>query len=166
MTHYLDLIDRTTTGNRCDVTPLFADPEAFAQMLDDLLGRIGDLEFDLVVAVDALGFILGTGMAMRMGKGLVVARKGGKLPLACNPVTFVDYTGQTKGLEMRKDALRRGERVLIVDEWVETGAQICAVISLVEGLGGVVAGVASLNIDEGAELVLQGYSCFHLHAGA
>ena len=166
MSHYLDLIDRTTTGNRCDVTPLFADPEAFAQMLDDLLGRIGDIEFDLVVAIDALGFILGTGIALRVGKGLVVARKGGKLPLACEVVTFVDYTRQTKRLEMRPDALRPGERVLIVDEWVETGAQVRAVIGLVEHLGGIVAGVASLNIDEGAEPGLHKYACFHLHAGA
>ncbi|MDQ3440662.1 MAG: adenine phosphoribosyltransferase [Planctomycetota bacterium] len=165
MSRYLDLIDRNTAGNRCDVTPLFADPVAFAELLDELVRRIGDTPFDVVVGVDALGFILGTGIALRTGKGLVVARKGGKLPLACDAVTFVDYTAQAKSLEMRFDALRPGARVLIVDEWVETGAQIRAVITLVERRGAVVAGIASLNIDADALPALSEYPCFHLHAG-
>lgn len=163
---YLDLIDRNTTGNRCDVTPLFADAAAFTQLLDDLIHRIGDTPFDVVVGLDALGFILGTGIALRARKGLVVARKGEKLPLACDSVSFVDYAGQAKRLEMRLDALRPGTRVLIVDEWVETGAQIGAVITLIERQGGIVAGIASLNVDAEAMSKLSKYQCFHLRAGA
>jgi adenine phosphoribosyltransferase len=165
MKRYLDLIDRNTTGNRCDVTPLFADPAAFAEALDDLVRRIGETPFDVVIGVDALGFILGTGVALRMGMGLVVVRKGGKLPVACDAEAFVDYTGQAKRLEMRFDALRQGMRVLIVDEWVETGAQIRAVAALVERRGAVVAGVAAINIDAEALPALGAYPCFHLHAG-
>src|SRR5688572_28940345 len=165
MKRYFDLIDRNATGNRCDVTPLFADPVAFGQMLDDLVRSLGDTPFDIVVGVDALGFILGTGIAMRTGRGLVVARKGGKLPIACNSVSFVDYTGQSKSLEMRADALRAGTRALIVDEWVETGAQVRAVITLIEWCGGLVAGIASLNIDQDAKPLLSNYPCFHLRAG-
>ena len=165
MNRYLDLIDRNTTGNRCDVTPLFADHAAFARVLDDLVRLIGDTVFDVVVGIDALGFVLGTGIALRTNRGMVVARKGGKLPLACDAVSFVDYTGQTKSLEMRLDALRPGTRVLIADEWVETGAQVRAVIGLIERRGAIVAGIASLNIDADALHTLRAYPCFHLHAG-
>jgi len=162
---YLDLIDRSTTGNRCDVTPLFADPVTFGEALDDLVGLIGGLTFDVVVAVDALGFILGTGIALRTGKGLVAARKGGKLPAACDAVSFVDYTGQTKTLELRPDALRQGARALIVDEWVETGAQVRAVLTLIERRGASVAGIAAINIDDAARPGLSNYPLFDLRAG-
>jgi adenine phosphoribosyltransferase len=165
MSNRLDLIDRDTTGNRCDVTPLFADPAAFAQVLDHLIRLIAETPFDVVVGVDALGFILGAGIALRTKKGLVVARKTGKLPLACDSESFIDYTGHAKGLEMRFDALHPGTRALIVDEWVETGAQVGAVIALIERRGGVVAGIAALNIDEAARPALGAYPCFHLHAG-
>ena len=164
---YLRLIDRDTTGRRCDVTPLFADPEAFSQLLGDLIRQFAGTEFDRVAAVDALGFILGTGLALRMGKGLIVVRKGGKLPVPADVAEFVDYTGQPKSLELRPDAVVRGSRVLLVDEWVETGAQVRAAISLIERRGGVVAGVASINIDAeaGAALTQSGYRCFAVSNG-
>jgi adenine phosphoribosyltransferase len=159
---YLRLIDRNTSGNRCDVTPLFADPEAFGRLLEDLTGQFAGAEFDLIVAVDALGFVLGTALALRMRKGLVVVRKGGKLPVKTDVAEFVDYTGRTKSLELRPDAIAAGTRVLVVDDWVETGAQVRATICLIEGRGGVVVGVASINIDlsASAELVRLGYKCF------
>ena len=162
MTDYLRLIDRDTTGDRCDVTPLFADPVAFSRLLDDLTGQFAGVGYDLVAAVDALGFILGTGVALRTGKGLVVVRKGGKLPVRADAAEFVDYTGQRKSLELRPDAVAAGTRVLLVDEWVETGAQVRAAISLIEGRGGVVVGVASINIDEeaAAALAAKGYRCY------
>ena len=155
---YLRLIDRQTTGNRCDVTPLFADPDAFAGLLDDLLGRLAEVEFDLVAAVDALGFVLGTGLAIRTHKGLVTVRKGGKFPVKADAAEFVDYTGKRKSLELRPSVVVAGQRVLVVDEWVETGAQVRAAITLVEKRGGVVAGVAAINIDAeaGADLARAG----------
>ena len=60
----------------------------------------------------------------------------------------MDYTGQRKTLEFRRDALKPGMRVLLVDEWIETGAQAQAAIQLIEGQGGVIAGVVSLHIDD------------------
>src|SRR5204863_414319 len=103
LTDYLRLIDRDTTGNRCDVTPLFADPEAFSRLLNDLIQICAGIEFEQVVAIDALGFILGTGIAVRTQKGLIVLRKAGKLPVQTDVEEFVDYTGQEKSLEMRSD---------------------------------------------------------------
>jgi adenine phosphoribosyltransferase len=144
------------------VTPVFAQPEAFESLLDDLGGLLAGTEFTTIVAVDALGFVLGTALAVRGHKRLVPARKGGKLPVQSYTATFVDYTGETKSLEIRRDALNAGTRVLVVDERVETGAQVLAAISLVERLGGVVAGVASIHIEEpaAARLTGRGYACF------
>jgi adenine phosphoribosyltransferase len=146
MKPYLSLIDMNTQG-RCDVTPLFADREAFSQLADDLAKPFLGLDIDAVVAIDALGFILGTAIAERLGVGLVPARKGGKLPVETIRETFVDYTGEEKALEIRPDALKPGAAVLIADEWIETGAQVSAAIALVERAGARVAGIAAINID-------------------
>ncbi len=147
MKPYLAKIDTSTTGNRNDVTPLFADRKGFAQLADDLASPFLDAGIDAVVAIDALGFILGTAIAERLGVGVVPARKGGKLPVATESIDFVDYSGTRKALEMRPDALRPGMKVLVVDEWVETGAQIEAAVTLAERLGAQVAGIATICMD-------------------
>ena len=147
MKDYLSLIDTNTPGPRYDVTPLFADREAFSQLADDLAEPFIGSDIDVVVAIDALGFILGTAIAERLGVGLIPARKGGKLPVETVRETFVDYTGEQKALELRTGALEPGTAVLIVDEWIETGAQVSAAIALVERGGARVAGVAAISID-------------------
>src|SRR5690242_18686811 len=158
---YLALIDRETSGNRCDVTPLFADYTAFSALVDDLAALVEPLAFDVVVGIDALGFILGTALAMHTQTGFVPIRKGGKLPVDVDSVECVDYTGQRKTLELRRDVLKPGTRVLLVDEWIETGAQVRAAIQLIEGQGGVIAGIASLHIDgnEQTEPLRARYRC-------
>jgi len=144
---YLRKIDTDTDGNRNDVTPLFADRDGFKQLVVDLAQPFEHVGIDAVVAIDALGFILGTAIAEHLDIGLVPARKGGKLPVVCERVEFVDYTAEPKALEMRRDALRPGMNVLVVDEWVETGAQVTAAIVLVEKLGALVAGIATICMD-------------------
>ena len=146
MKPYLSLIDTDTTGNRNDVTPLFADREAFAQLAADLAEPFRDAGIERVIAIDALGFILGTAVADVLDVGLVPVRKGGKLPVNALRVEFVDYTKTRKALEIRPDAFEPGTRVLIVDEWIETGAQVRAAIELVERLGGRVAGIATIQM--------------------
>ncbi|MFC2083121.1 phosphoribosyltransferase family protein [Candidatus Bipolaricaulota bacterium] len=147
MKSYLRWIDTNTTGNRNDVTPLFAHPEALNELVDDLVASIGDTPVDLVAGIDALGFILGTAIAQKLGVGILAVRKGGKLPVETDRTGFRDYTGQDKQLEIRRDILIPGMKVLIVDEWIETGAQVLATISLIEGQGAVVAGIAAINMD-------------------
>lgn len=147
MRDYLRLIDTHTPGPRCDVTPLFADPQAFARLIEDLSAPFPPESIDLVAGIDALGFILGAGMALRLGKGFLPIRKGGKLPVAAAAEQFVDYTGLHKTLELRDGILRPGWRVLLVDEWIETGAQVQAAVNLIERQGGVVAGIATINVD-------------------
>ena len=109
---YLALINHETNGNRCDVTPLFGDYAAFAALVDDLAALVEPLAFEVVVGIDALGFILGAALALRIQTGFVPIRKGGKLPIAVDAAECVDYTGQRKTLELRRDALAPGTRVL------------------------------------------------------
>ncbi|MFQ5795836.1 MAG: adenine phosphoribosyltransferase [Candidatus Bipolaricaulia bacterium] len=151
---YLQLVDRSTLGRRYDVTPVFGDFDAFSALLDDSIELCREIEFDTVAAIDALGFILGAGIAVRSEKPLVPVRKGGKLPVEVHEAQFVDYTGDQKSLEIRVDALDPSNRVLLVDEWVETGAQVKAAVSLIERQGATVAGVLAINIDD-SEAVRQ-----------
>ncbi len=150
MKDYLRWIDTSTSGNRNDVTPLFARPAAFNALIDDLVACVAGNTIDLVACIDALGFILGTAIAQKLRVGILAVRKGGKLPVEVDRADFRDYSGQGKQLEIRRDVLIPGMKVLIVDEWIETGAQVLAAISLIEGQGAVVAGIATINMDENA----------------
>ena len=148
MKQYLRWIDTNTTGNRNDVTPLFAHHEDFNELVDDLVARVAGTPVDLVACIDSLGFILGTAIAQKLEVGILAVRKGGKLPVETDQTEFRDYTGLTKQLEIRRDILTQGARVLSVDEWIETGAQVSAAITLIESQGATVAGIATINMDD------------------
>lgn len=148
MKDYLKLIDTETLGPRCDVTPLFAHPTAFAALIADLTRPFEGIEFDFVAGIDALGFVLGAAMAITLEKGFITIRKGGKLPVPVVSRKFKDYTGLQKTLEIRTDILEQGDRVLLVDEWIETGAQVNAAIELLENQGAEIIGIATVNMDE------------------
>jgi adenine phosphoribosyltransferase len=147
LTHYLQLIDTNTTGERNDVTPLFADRAAFAAVVADLSEPFLTIPFDVVAGIDALGFILGAAIAIHLGKGFIPIRKGGKLPVAADRISFDDYGGRQTSLELRTDAIAQGANVLVVDEWIETGAQVKTAIELIELHGGMVVGVATIHMD-------------------
>lgn len=164
MKDYLQLIDTDTRGPRCDVTPLFAHPAAFSQLVTDLAEPFLSMSIDYVAGIDALGFILGAALAERLKKGFIPIRKGGKLPVAVTSAEFVDYTGQQKTLELRQGTIKPGDRVLVADEWIETGAQMQAAVDLIEGAGGVVAGIAAINIDSSplTRSLRERYTCHAL----
>ena len=145
MPAYLDLIDTTTQG-RYDVTPLFADAQGFGHLVDDLLAPF-DSAFELVAGIDALGFILGAAMASSSGRGFLPIRKGGRLPGPASSIVIRDYSGTDKALEIRACSLT-GARILLVDDWIETAAQVGAAIQLIESCAGTVAGVAAICIDK------------------
>ena len=161
MDNYLRLIDTQTQGRRYDVTPLFADFQAFSALVEDLIRPFAEVEFDCVAGIDALGFILGAAIAVRLEKGFVPIRKGGKLPVPADGTEFVDYTGQEKSLELRIGAIQPGTRILVVDEWVETGAQVQAAVDLLEKQGGVVIGIATISMDDNpcTSMLRQKYQC-------
>ncbi|MHA2023100.1 MAG: phosphoribosyltransferase family protein [Candidatus Thorarchaeota archaeon] len=148
MKPYLSLIDTDTPGNRNDVTPLFADSKAFKQMVSDLAEPFLNARIDLVACIDALGFILGSAVAQHMNVGLIPIRKGGKLPVKTESIQFIDYSEKTKSLEIRKDSPLDNVRILLIDEWIETGTQVRAAIKLIQNQGGIVAGIATINIDQ------------------
>lgn len=142
-----DFIDTNTTGNRCDVTPLFLDHNKYIQVIDSLVKQVKGTEYDIVAGIDALGFILGTSISHSLRCGFLAIRKGGKLPVETLTESFVDYTKAQKSLEIRIDSIMPGQRVILVDEWIETGSQVSAAISLIERSGGQVVKIVTINAD-------------------
>ena len=143
---YLPLIDRSRTiYKRADVSPIFAQPAAFAKLVEDLAKPYLGERVQQVAGLDAMGFIVGTALALKLGAGFVPIRKGGKLPVAHDRETTVDYSGKEKTLELRTAAFPAGTRVLLVDEWIETGAQARAAIALIGRAGGEVVGITAIG---------------------
>jgi adenine phosphoribosyltransferase len=146
MKPYLRRIDTHASG-RYDVTPLFADADALGELVSDLVAANRTAEPNVVACIDALGFILGASVARAIGVGVVAIRKGGKLPVSAEREAFVDYSGTQKVLELRSDALGPDHRVLLVDDWIEAGAQIGAAIRLVERCRACVVSISAIHMD-------------------
>ena len=130
-----------------DITPIFADSEAFGFLIDKLVGLIDSPYPTKIVSIEGRGFILGSAIAYKLKAGLVPVRAGGKLKNLTYSKKYTDYSGKEKTLEIHQDAINRGERVVIVDDWVETGATLQAAIELVERGGGVVGGMVAFMDD-------------------
>ena len=131
-----------------DPSTLYINAAIFRATVDDLVAPFDPADVDVVAGFDAMGFVLGSAIAVRLGKGFLTLRKAGKLPVESDTVEFVNYSGRTQQMEMRTPAFRPGTRVLLVDQWVETGGTMDAGVRLVEGQGGVVAGIATVCIEE------------------
>ena len=126
-----------------DVTPLLADPDAFAHAIEGLSEAFCEEGIDKVVGIEARGFILAAPVALACGAGFVPARKAGKLPSSRIGVDYqLEYGTET--VELHDDAFAPGDRVLIVDDVLATGGTAAATVELVERLGGEVVGLAFL----------------------
>jgi len=137
----------TDAVGRYDVTPLFADPGVFDDLVTDL-GRPAPGDCTHVAGVEALGLVLGAAVARDLGCGFVPVRKGGKFPLRDEDLhrrRLTDYSGEAKTLELASDLVGEDDRVFIVDDWIETGAQMWAAAKLVEEAGASVAGISVLR---------------------
>ena len=126
-----------------DVTTLLRDPEGFKLAVDALASPYANADIALVVGIESRGFILGAAVADRLGAGFVPVRKVGKLPSVTVRKTY-DLEYGTDSLEMHRDAIDPGQRVLIVDDLLATGGTARATVDLVKEIGGTVAGVAFL----------------------
>ena len=126
-----------------DVTTLLRDPQGLRTTIDSLSLPYEGRGIDLVVGIESRGFILGAAVADRIGAGFVLVRKVGKLPSATIKASYSLEYG-TDSLEMHKDAIEPGQRVLIVDDLLATGGTAAAAVSLVKQLGGKVEGLAFL----------------------
>jgi len=118
-----------------DITTLLEDPEAFRHSCDLLYERYKDMEIDKVVAIDARGFIFGAVLAYKLNVGFVPVRKAGKLPYKTISESYTLEYGKNV-VEMHKDAIEKGEKVLMVDDLIATGGTISAATKLVEKLEG------------------------------
>jgi adenine phosphoribosyltransferase len=124
-----------------DITPLLADPRAFTTVLDLIAEHYAGRGVDTVVGIESRGFIFGAALAARTMSSFVPVRKPGKLPAATDRVTYsLEYGSDS--LEMHKDSLRPGARVLVVDDVIATGGTAAASIELVRRQGGHVVGLA------------------------
>ena len=131
-----------------DVTSVLQDKDGFKLAIDSLQGLVEDVEFDVVVGPESRGFIFGTPIAYNLGKPFVPVRKKGKLPMETISMEYELEYG-TAVIEMHKDAITQGQKVVIVDDLIATGGTIEAIIKLVEKLGGEVVKVIFLIELEG-----------------
>lgn len=124
-----------------DITPLLADPDGLRQAIDALADLVDPSEYDTIVGIESRGFIFGTALAYKLNKGFIPVRKPGKLPSATASVTYdLEYGSDT--LEIHLDALKPGERVLILDDLLATGGTIEACIQLINQVKAIAVGAA------------------------
>ena len=145
-----------------DPTSIYINTNAFIDLLDDLLDDLEEIDCDVVAGIDAMGFVLGSALAARLRKGFLPIRKAGKLCVDTKKVDFVNYSKRNQFMEIRFPAFEAGTKVIIVDQWVETGGTMGAAIKLIEQQGGLVKGVIALAIEENdnTKKLRNDYKCF------
>jgi len=126
-----------------DITPLLQDKEAFKFAIDEMANPFLENRPDIIVGIDARGFILAAAMAYKLGTGLAIIRKKGKLPhkTICQEYKL-EYATNT--IEMHEDAIQKDEKVLLVDDVLATGGTMEATCQIVEKLGGQIIGISFL----------------------
>jgi adenine phosphoribosyltransferase len=155
---YLKLMAPNTKGPKfawLDPTSIYINGDAFKDLLDDLEADLKGTTVDVVGGLDAMGFVLGSALATRLGVGFLPIRKAGKLCVETDKVSFSNYSGRTQDMEMRTPAFAPGTKVLLADQWVETGGTMDGAIRLVERQGGKVVALAAVAIEEND--VTRGY---------
>ena len=126
-----------------DITPLLADPKAYAAAIDALCADFTDADIEYVAAVEARGFIFGAAAAKKLGVGFVPIRKKGKLPFKTESITYgLEYGTDT--LEVHCDAINKGAKVLMVDDLLATGGTMAAACKLIEKIGGQIVAISFL----------------------
>ena len=141
-----------------DIMPLLKDPQALKYTVDEIARQWRGKEIDLIAGIESRGFIFGALLAQSLQKGFIAIRKEGKLPGETLRVSYtIEYGSAT--MEIQKDAVKPGDRVLIVDDLLATGGTAKAAAELIEKLGGVVVGFAFVIelLDLNGREKLKGY---------
>ena len=146
-----------------DITPLLRDPAAFKFAIESLEDLFHAVSFDTVVAVESRGFLFGAPLAYRMGKSFVPVRKQGKLPADTRSAQYSLEYGSSI-MEIHADAIKDGERVLVLDDLLATGGTLDATARLIEMSGGIVASIGLVIelTDLGGRRRLGDYEVFSL----
>lgn len=126
-----------------DLTPLFLDPLAFRSALDRLGDRYEGEKIDVVAGIDARGFVIASTLAYRLGTGLILVRKAGRLPAEVESESYELEYGEAK-IEVHTDAVKPGQRILVVDDLLATGGTAAAAGRIFERLGARVEGFGFL----------------------
>ena len=126
-----------------DITPLLKDPAGLSAAVQTMLAPFADTKVDLVVGIEARGFVFATPIALELGCGFVPVRKPGKLPAATLSRDYALEYGETT-LEIHTDAIASGQKVLVVDDVLATGGTLAATCQVLEELGAVVSGISVL----------------------
>ncbi|MBI4472916.1 MAG: adenine phosphoribosyltransferase [Acidobacteria bacterium] len=146
-----------------DITTLLKDKTGFRKVIDGLTERVSELKPDVVLGIEARGFIFAPALAYNIGAGFVPVRKPNKLPAEAERISYeLEYGMDT--LEIHKDAVKPGTRVIVADDLLATGGTSLATVRLVEKLGGKVVGVSfvvELDFLKGRDR-LSGYDVFSL----
>lgn len=126
-----------------DVTSVLQDPDGLKLSIDGIMDLLKDTDFDVVAGPESRGFIFGVPIAYNMGKAFVPVRKKGKLPCETVEIAYDLEYGQAV-IEMHKDSIKPGQKVVIIDDLMATGGTVEAIIKLVEQLGGEVVKICFL----------------------
>lgn len=148
-----------------DITTLLQDATSYQRMIDLIAHRYVGQHIDKVVGVEARGFIIGSALAYKLGAGIVLVRKPGKLPSETFSKTYALEYG-TDTLEIHKDAIKPGERILIADDLLATGGTMSAVVDMVTSMGGEIVEccfMAELDFLKGREKLPAGKVFSLLH---
>lgn len=161
---YLRLMAPNTKGGKfawLDPTSIYINGAAFHDLLDDLQADLEGVAADVVAGLDAMGFVLAAALAERLGVGFLPIRKADKLCVDTDSVAFTNYSGRTQRMEMRLPAFAPGTRVLLVDQWIETGGTMAGAVALVERQEGRVAGLVAIAIEstERTAAFRENYRC-------
>ena len=150
-----------------DITTLIKDPVGFRLVIDAFTQRYikGDVDFDVIVGIESRGFIIGGALSYTLGKGFIPIRKKGKLPAETVRHEYeLEYGTDT--VEIHKDAISKGTKVLLVDDLLATGGTALASATLIEKLGGKVAEMAFIidlpDVGGSKKLIKKGYKIFCL----
>lgn len=128
-----------------DITPLLQDKDGFKEVIDKIAEPYSNQNIDVVVGIDARGFLLASAVAYKLGAGLAIVRKKGKLPQKTISQEYaLEYASNI--IEMHEDAIKYGQKVLIVDDVLATGGTMEATCGLVKKLGGEIVGISFLII--------------------
>ena len=146
-----------------DITPLMQEPEAFQYVIDRMAEHYEGQGVDVILGIEARGFLIGAPLAYKLGKPFVPVRKEGRLPYETKSVKYALEYGQNV-VEVHTDAVSRGQRAVILDDLLATGGTMAAGAELVESMGGEVAGLAAVIelIDLDGRERLSGYGVYSL----
>ena len=148
---YLNIMAPNTKGDKfawLDPTSIYINAAAFHDLLDDLCAELNADDIDVVAGLDAMGFVLGAAIAARLDRGFLPIRKAGKLCVDTDSVSFTNYSQRTQEMEVRMPAFAAGTKVLLVDQWVETGGTMDGAIRLVERQNGTIAGLVAIVFED------------------